>query len=297
MLWPHATLGWPENTEELQYYYPTSVLITSRDIITLWVARMVIAGLFNTGKAPFHHVYIHTKMLDGFGETMSKMKGNGIDPLDIIDRYGADALRFTITQIATETQDARMPVANVCPHCDTLVPVKQEHMYMRTKKLACPNCKQPFRPGGPWPTDDPDLKTAKQASERFEIGRNFANKIWNAARFILMNLDGYTPHAIRREELPLEDRWILSRLAWTTQMGTEQLEGYHFGDAARTLYDFIWSEFCDWYIEMAKGRLAARGLAPGGNDASAKPQAAGGQRGLISVLDALVRLVVPGTAV
>src|SRR5438046_380471 len=171
-------------------------------------------------------------------------------------------------QISTETQDARMPVANVCPHCDALVPVKQEHMYMRTKKLACPNCKQPFRPGGPWPSDDPDLKTAKQASERFEIGRNFANKIWNAARFILMNLDGYTPHAVTLTPSPspgvpgegspglaLEDRWILSRLAWATQAVTEQLEGFRFSDAARTLYDFIWSEFCDWYLEMSKGRL------------------------------------------
>ncbi|MBM3993038.1 MAG: valine--tRNA ligase [Planctomycetes bacterium] len=255
MLWPHSTLGWPEKTPELEYYYPTSVLVTSRDIITLWVARMVIAGLYNLHHVPFHQVYITVKLMDGFGETMSKSKGNGVDPLDIIDRYGADALRFLIMQISTETQDARMPVANVCPHCDALVPVKQEHMYMRTKKLACPNCKQPFRPGGPWPSDDPDLKTAKQASERFEIGRNFANKIWNAARFILMNLDGYTPQAIRREELPLEDRWILSRLASATKDVTEQLEGFRFSDAVRTLYDFIWSEFCDWYLEMAKGRL------------------------------------------
>ena len=280
MLWPHSTLGWPEKTPELGYYYPTSVLVTSRDIITLWVARMVIAGLYNLGQVPFHQVYITVKLMDGFGETMSKSKGNGVDPLDIIERYGADALRFLIMQISTETQDARLPVANVCPHCDTLVPVKQEHMYMRTKKLACPNCKQPFRPGGPWPSDDPELKTAKQASERFEIGRNFANKIWNAARFILMNLDGYTPHAIKREELPLEDRWILSRLAWATQSVTEQLEGFRFSDAARTLYDFVWSEFCDWYLEMSKGRLK-------GEDRATV------QRVLIGVLDAIVRLVHP----
>jgi valyl-tRNA synthetase len=266
MLWPHSTLGWPETTEELGYYYPTSVLVTSRDIITLWVARMVIAGLYNTGKIPFHHVYITVKLMDGFGETMSKSKGNGVDPLDIIDRYGADALRFLIMQISTETQDARSPVANVCPHCDALVPVKQEHMYMRTKKLACPNCKQAFRPGGPWPMDDPDLKTAKQASERFEVGRNFANKIWNAARFILMNLDGYSPHAIKPSELPLEDRWILSRLASATKDVTEQLEGYRFSDAARTLYDFIWSEFCDWYIEMTKGRLRSNSPLPSGGE-------------------------------
>jgi valyl-tRNA synthetase len=301
MLWPHSTLGWPEKTPELAYYYPTSVLVTSRDIITLWVARMVIASLYNLQQVPFKDVYITVKLMDGFGETMSKSKGNGVDPLDIIDRYGADALRFLIMQISTETQDARLPVANVCPHCDTLVPVKQEHMYMRTKKLACPNCKQPFRPGGPWPSDDPDLKTAKQASERFEVGRNFANKIWNAARFILMNLDGYTPHALRREELPLEDRWILSRLAATTQSVTQQLEEYHFSEVARTLYDFVWSEFCDWYLEMAKGRLrkdeGGRMKDEKENDHPSSfilhPSRASVQRVLVGVLDAIVRLVQP----
>src|SRR5262249_29949970 len=111
-------------------------------------------------------------------------------------------------------------------------------------------------PGGPWPTDDPELPTAKQASERFEIGRNFANKLWNAARFLLMNLEGYTPGALRLEELPIEDRWILSRLATTTQAMTEQLEGYHFSDLARTIYDFAWSDFCDWYVELTKHWLS-----------------------------------------
>ena len=284
MLWPHSTLGWPEETPELKYFYPTSVLVTSRDIITLWVARMVIAGLYNVGQVPFHDVYITIKLLDGFGETMSKSKGNGVDPLDIIDRYGADALRYLIVHMSTETQDSRLPVANVCPHCDVLVPVKQEHMYMRTKKLACPSCKQPFRPGGPWPTDDPELKTAKQASDRFEIGRNFANKIWNATRFILMNLEGYTPQALKVEELPIEDRWILGRLASATAEVTKHLESYRFSDVARAIYDFTWSEFCDWYLEMAKGRLA-RG-------ASAESRAAV-QRVLIGVLDGIVRLVHP----
>ncbi len=293
-LWPHSTLGWPgpalpeqppgpRNPEwaQMRYFYPTSVLVTSRDIITLWVARMVITGLYNVGQVPFHHVYVHPKMLDGFGETMSKSKGNGIDPLDIIERYGADALRYGMVHVATETQDSRMPVANVCPHCGALVPVKQEHMYMRTRKLTCPNCKKPFRPGGPWPAPDPELPTAKQASERFEVGRNFANKLWNAARFLLLNLDGYQPGAIRLEELPIEDRWILSRLTTSAQAVTEQLEGYHFSDVARTLYDFTWSEFCDWYVEMSKGRLkalAGRALA---------------QRVLVGVLDAILRLVQP----
>jgi valyl-tRNA synthetase len=293
-LWPHSTLGWPgpalpdappgpQNPEwaQMRYYYPTSVLVTSRDIITLWVARMVITGLYNVGDVPFRDVVIHPKILDGFGETMSKSKGNGIDPLDIIERYGTDALRFLMVHSATETQDSRMPVSNVCPHCNTLVPVKREHMYMQTRKVTCPTCKKPFRPGGPWAAPDAELTTAKQASEKFEMGRNFANKLWNAARFILMNLEGYSPGALRLETLPIEDRWILSRLATTTATVTSQLDGYHFSDVARTLYDFIWSEFCDWYVEMSKGRL---------RDEAARPMA---QRVLVGLLDVILRLVQP----
>jgi valyl-tRNA synthetase len=265
----------------MRYYYPTSVLITSRDIITLWVARMVITGLYNVGEVPFHHVYIHPKLLDGFGETMSKMKGNGVDPLDVIDLYGTDALRFGMVHLATENQDSKMPVSNVCPHCGTPVAVKREHMYLRTKKITCPECKKPFRPGGPWPKPDPDLLTAKQGSERFEMGRNFANKLWNAARFLLMkNLEGYTPGAVRLEELPIEDRWILSRLATTTAAVTRQLEGYQFSEVARTVYDFTWSEFCDWYVEMSKHRL----------ETASRPTA---QRVLAGVLDTILRLVHP----
>jgi valyl-tRNA synthetase len=280
-LWPHSTFGWPEATEELRYYYPTNVLVTNRDIITLWVARMVITGLYNVGEVPFHHVYIHPKILDAFGEGMSKTKGNGVDPLDIIERYGTDALRFAMVHLATETQDSRLPVANVCPECGTLIPVKQEHMYMRTRRITCPKCKKPFRPGGPWPEPDTELPTARQASDKFEPGRNFANKIWNAARFLLLNLDGYTPQALRVEELPIEDRWILSRLATTTAAVTEHLENYHFSDVARTIYEFTWSEFCDWYVEMSKGRL---------RDPQARPVA---QRMLVGVLDAILRLVHP----
>jgi valyl-tRNA synthetase len=152
---------------------------------------------------------------------------------------------------------------------------------MRTRKVTCPHCKKPFRPGGPWPAPDPELPTAKQASEKFEIGRNFANKLWNAARFILMYLEDYKPAAFRLEGLPIEDLWILGRLAATTRAVTESLEGYHFSEAARTLYDFTWSEFCDWYIEMSKGRLrdpAGRLLA---------------QRVLVGVLDGILRLVQP----
>jgi valyl-tRNA synthetase len=293
-LWPHSTLGWPgpalpeeppgpQNPEwaQMRYDYPTSVLVTNRDIITLWVARMVITGLYNVGQVPFHHVAIHPKILDAFGEGMSKSKGNGVDPLDIIEFYGTDALRFGMVHLATETQDSRMPVSNVCPHCGTLVPVKQEHMYLRTRKVTCPSCKKPFRPGGPWPAEDPELPTARQASERFEQGRNFANKLWNAARFVLQNLEGYKPGALRLQELPLEDRWILSRLATAAAAVTGQLEGYHFSEAARTIYDFTWSEFCDWYLEMSKGRLRD----PAGRAAA--------QRVLVGVLDAILRLVHP----
>jgi valyl-tRNA synthetase len=293
-LWPHSTLGWPgpalpeerpdrvaPDWAKLRYYYPTSTLVTSRDIITLWVARMVLTGLYNVGDIPFHHVYITPKVLDGFGDTMSKSKGNGVDPLDIIDRYGTDALRYYVVSIAGETQDSRLPVANVCPHCDALVPQKQEHLGMRTKKLTCPNCKKAFRPGGPWPTDDPELPTAKQASDRFEIGRNFANKMWNATRFILMNLDGYTPAPVKLDELPTEDRWLLSRLATTTQAVTAALGAYRFNEVSRVLYEFIWSEFCDWYIEMSKGRL---------KEPASRPAA---QRVLVGVLDGILRLIQP----
>ena len=280
-LWPHSTLGWPEQTAELKYYYPTSVLCTSRDIITLWVARMVLTGLYNVGDIPFSHVYIHPKVMDGFGEGMSKSKGNGVDPLDIIELYGTDALRYGVVALATETQDSRMPVTNVCPHCGTEVPVKQEHMYMRTKKLSCPKCKQAFRPGGPWPADDPDMPTAKQGSDRFEVGKTFANKMWNATRFAMMKLEGYTPGPINIAELPTEDKWILSRLATTTHAVTNALESYKFADVARLIYDFTWSEFCDWYIEMSKGRM---------DDPAARPVA---QRVLVGVLDGILRLVHP----
>jgi valyl-tRNA synthetase len=163
--------------------------------------------------------------------------------------------------------------------------VKKENMdpdlAKRPKKATCPECKKQFRPGGPWPADDPERPTAKQASRDFEMGRNFANKLWNAARFLLMNLDGYKPGVLRVEELPIEDRWILGRLATTTRAVTESLEGYHFSEAARTIYDFTWSEFCDWYVEMSKGRLREPG------------QKAVAQRVLAGVLDGILRLVAP----
>src|SRR5690606_32710050 len=141
-LWPHSTLGWPEQTPELEYFYPTSTLITSRDIITLWVARMVLMGLNNTGQVPFREVFIHPKILDGMGETMSKSKRNGADPLDIIDKFGPDALRFGLAWLATETQDVRMPVQYECPHCEKLI--DQTKRNRSQPRIDCPHCGNGF---------------------------------------------------------------------------------------------------------------------------------------------------------
>ena len=246
---------------------------------------MVLTGLYNLGEVPFHHVYITRRCSTASARRMSKSKGNGVDPLDIIDLYGTDALRYQMVSIAGETQDSRLPVANVCPHCGELVPVKQEHMYMRTKKLACPKCKKPFRPGGPWPSDDPELPTAKQASDRFELGRNFANKMWNADAVHPdepRRLHARPASKLRRRCRP---RTAGSCRGWRppTKAMTEALEGYHFSDVARLVYDFVWTEFCDWYIEMSKGRLKGAERAP-------EPLA---QRVLVGVLDGILRLVHP----
>ncbi len=284
-LWPLSTLGWPERTAEFEKFYPTSVLVTSRDIITLWVVRMAIMGLLNTGQVPFHQVYVHPKMLDGLGVTMSKTRGNGVDPLDIIRMYGADALRYQMVSLAGETQDSRLPVSNICPHCGALNSVKREHMNMQTRKVSCLQCKKNFRPGGPWPSEDEELPTAIQASERFEIGRNFANKLWNAGRFILMNLGESQPVSFEIREdlsgLPIEDLWILSRLASTVKELTKQLEAFRFSETTRIIYEFVWSDFCDWYIEMSKGRL---------KDEASKAKV---ETILLFLLDQIVRFIHP----
>jgi len=253
-LWPHSTLGWPEQTPELEYFYPTSTLITSRDIITLWVARMVLMGLNNTGQVPFREVFIHPKILDGMGETMSKSKGNGVDPLDIIDKFGPDALRFGLAWLATETQDVRMPVQYECPHCEKLI--DQTKKNRSQPRIDCSHCGKAF--STQWAESEQDLALPRGAvvSERFETARNFVNKLWNAARFTLLNLDGYEPVEIDRANLPLEDRWLLSRLATVTGEVTAAIDHYRFAEAARVLYDFAWDEFCSLYVEMAKARLA-----------------------------------------
>ena len=278
-LWPHSTLGWPENTPELAYYYPTSVLITNRDIITLWVARMVLTGLHNMGEVPFYEVYIHSKILDAYGEGMSKSKGNGVDPVDLIEKFGADSLRFGLAYLATETQDIRMPVEFECPHCEALIEQTKEN---RTwPRVKCSRCGKDF--GTQWAEKPADKALPRGAvvSERFAVARNFCNKLWNASRFALMNLEGYAPAGVPEKDLLVEDRWILSRLSTVTQQVTDALAAYQYADAARFLYEFAWDEFCSFYVEMVKGRLQTAGTRPTA------------QRVLAHVLDALLRLLHP----
>ena len=260
-LWPHSTLGWPEQTPELEYFYPTNTLITSRDIITLWVARMVLMGLNNMGKVPFQDVFIHPKILDGYGETMSKSKGNGVDPLDVINKFGPDALRFGLTWLCTETQDVRMPVQFECPHCEALVNQTKEN---RSKPLVtCDKCKKQFSTQWAETEADKAVPKAPVVSERFEVARNFVNKLWNASRFVMMNLDGFKPMQVDFDALPLEDQWILSRLATVTKTIQSEIKLFRYAEAARASYDFAWDHFCSLYVEMAKPRLqdpAARAL-------------------------------------
>ncbi len=278
-LWPHSTLGWPEQTRELEYYYPTNTLITSRDIITLWVARMVLAGLHNVGQIPFHEVYIHPKILDAYGEGMSKSKGNGVDPLDVMEKFGADALRFGLAYLTTETQDIRMPVDFECPHCHSLVSQTRENRVQ--PRITCPHCNEDFATQWAEKAEDRALPRGMVVSERFEVARNFCNKLWNAARFALMNLEGYTAEPVTEQQLQVEDRWILSRLATVVDRVTAALADYRYADAARTLYDFAWDEFCSFYLEMVKLRL---------QDEQLRPTA---QRVLAWVLDNLMRLLHP----
>lgn len=303
------------HNDVLDFFYPheqfqgethenKSVLITSRDIITLWVARMVLTGLYNMNEVPFRHVHVHPKILDGFGQTMSKSKGNGVDPVDLIDKYGADAVRFTIASFAGETQDVRLPISYECPHCGEMIPPKQ--LKLETASVVVPStlkgsfpvpqgspkpvmvctnkkCKQDSQFTTPLYDPDPDVPLARMVSERFEYGRNFCNKFWNAARFALMNLKGYTPAEVTAEQLQLEDRWILSRLSTVAAQMDEYLGRYQFDAATRAIRDFTWNEFCDWYLEMLKPRL---------RDADLRPVA---QRVLLAVLETLVRLLQPFT--
>ncbi len=278
-LWPHSTLGWPEKTPELAYYYPTSTLITSRDIITLWVARMVLTGLNNMGEVPFREVYIHPKILDGYGETMSKSKGNGVDPLDVIDKYGADALRFGITHLSTETQDVRMPVQFECPHCESLIDQTKKNRTL--PKVQCSKCGKEFSTQWAQSEADKALPRGASVSDKFEEAGKFGNKLWNVSRLCLMNLDGYEAAPLADEDLAFEDRWILSRLATVTDNVTRGLENYKYAEVSRELYDFVWKEFCSVYAEMTKGRI----------DVAEKRATT--QRILAHVLDTVLRLLHP----
>lgn len=278
-LWPHSTLGWPDRTDDLNYFYPTNTLITSRDIITLWVARMVLMGLNNVGQVPFREVYIHPKILDGFGETMSKSKGNGVDPIDVIEKFGADALRFGLAWLTTETQDVRMPVQYECPNCQALVNQTKENRIKH--RVVCDKCKKPFSTQWAESDEDKALPRAPVVSERFEVARNFVNKLWNASRFVMLNLEGYTQGSIDWANLPLEDQWILSRLSTTTEVVDRELQRYGYAEAARAAYDFAWDDFCSYYVEMAKPRM---------QDPQARPMV---QRILAHCLDQMLRLLHP----
>ena len=200
-LWPFSTLGWPDETEDFKYFYPNSVLSCGYDIIFFWLARMVFSGIEQTGKLPFHTALFHGLVRDAQGRKMSKSLGNGIDPIEIINKYGADALRFSLS-------------INVSPGSDI-----------------------------------------RLSEEKVESYRNFANKIWNAARFVLMNLQGFTPEGIPTEHLTLADQWILTQFQSAAKDITENLEAFDLGYAATRIYDFAWSTFCDWYIEIAKQGL------------------------------------------
>ncbi|WP_323985017.1 valine--tRNA ligase [Fusibacter ferrireducens] len=228
-LWPFSTLGWPDKTPELDYFYPTNVLVTGYDIIFFWVIRMVFSALDEMGEVPFEHVFLHGLVRDAQGRKMSKSLGNGVDPLDIIDQYGADALRFMLATGNSPGNDLKFQI------------------------------------------------------ERVESSRNFANKLWNASRFVIMGLEEKDLALTGDEQLTLADKWMLSRLNTVTQDITTSLEKFELGLAANKIYEFTWNEYCDWYIELAKKRLY-------GEDQTAKQTV---QKVLITVLKDILRLLHP----
>ena len=229
-LWPFSTLGWPEKTDSLKRFYPTSVLCTGFDILFFWVARMIMMGLKFMGDVPFRDVYIHALIRDAEGQKMSKTKGNVIDPLEVMEQYGTDALRFTLAAFAAQGRDIKL------------------------------------------------------AEDRIEGYRNFCNKLWNASRFVFMNLEDYKGSCAldERSKFSSADLWILSRLNRATKDVNEALEAFRFNDAALTVYKFIWNEYCDWYIELTKSKL----VDPGSQRVAA-------QNMLIHVLDSALKLLHP----
>jgi len=240
-LWPFSTLGWPEPSMDLETFYPGSVLCTAREIITLWVSRMLMMGQYCVGDIPFSDVFIHAMIQDGQGRKMSKSLGNGIDPLVAIDSHGADAMRFALTSMTTLTQDVRMPVE---------------------------------------PMKLPDGRTVN-TSPKFDLGRNFCNKLWNASRFALTNLEDMPTEVKLEGVLQLEDRWILSRLTRAIEEATQHLEEFKFSEPINALYKFFWNDLCDWYLEIIKPRM---------RDDTQRPVA---QRVLAFVLDSTLRLFHP----
>ena len=274
-LWPHSTLGWPDPASAeinpgqallggqngvadcLSFYYPGSCLVTGRDIITLWVARMVLMGLYNLGDVPFTDVFIHATILDGKGERMSKSKGNGIDPVDIIDRYGCDAMRYVLCEMQTGSQDIRLPVQAISPYTEEMIDLAKAKHGRTIFTYLCPTSGKEFDVLGTMP----DIPSAKLVSERFEVGRNFCNKLWNATRFALLNMEAATFTPLQVKDLALEDRWILSRLSRAITEVHGQLEAYNPSAAVVAAREFFWSELCDWYLEMIKPRLREAGEA------------------------------------
>jgi valyl-tRNA synthetase len=262
-LWPISTMGWPENgtspaadDQLLPYFYPTSVLSTAREILTLWVARMVMFGLYCKGDVPFRDVYIHAIIQDGEGRPMKKTLGNGVDPVDIVQSHGADALRFTLASMATETQDIRLPVQLVCPHCGERVPNNINGPVV----IGCPKCKKQMTRPVQTAVGTEAAPMSHSTSDRFDIGRNFANKIWNASRYILSNMGevGSWKMEVGTPEIKsLEDRWILSRLHSTIRAVEGAINGYRFAEVAEGLRSFFWTDLCDWYLEISKARIRA----------------------------------------
>jgi valyl-tRNA synthetase len=238
-LWPFATLGWPDRTEDLAYFYPTDIMITARDILYLWVLRMVMTSVECVEQIPFRTVLVHPTVLTKDGRRMSKSLGTGLNPLDLVRLYGADATRYSLLAQVGASQDVRFDAEIV----DNVV----------------------------------------QSSVSAEAGRNFGNKLWNAARFVLMNMDGYQPEAAAPAGQELADRWIRSRLDAVTVAVTQHLEAYRFSDVTRVVYDFLWRDYCDWYVEIAKLRL-------NGEDANARSEV---QAALVQVLEQALRLMHP----
>jgi len=275
-LWPFSTLGWPDpGTAELDpgqrtlsvvdgradclnYYYPGSCLVTARDIITLWVARMQLMGLYLLGDVPFTDCFIHANIQDGKGERMSKSKGNGIDPEDIIEKYGADAMRYVICDMQTGTQDIRLPVQAISPYTGELVDLATAKHGRSIFTYLCPKTGKEFDVLGTMP----DIPVAKIISERFELGRAFCTKLWNAARFALMNLGEHGFLPLASDRLEEEDRWILSRLSRVARKVGEELRAYNPSAAIGAAREFFWSELCDWYLEIIKPRLKDEAAAP-----------------------------------